>query len=104
MFRLSFVALLTLALAVSANPITVNQPLVSLPFAKRVNATGTVNIVERDLARIRALRARTTPHVFSEDAVSAPVTNELVSYIATVRIQFYSDMLVKYTDFLQRSV
>ena len=86
-FKASFVALLALALSVSATPVTVNQHLVTVPFAKRVNTTGSVNVVANDLARIKALKARAAPTVFEQDAViNQPVTNELVSYIASVGV------------------
>ena len=86
-FKSSFLAILTLALTVAATPVQVNQHLVSIPFAKRVNTTGSVNVVKNDLARIKALKNRAAPTVFEQDAViSAPVTNELVSYIASVGV------------------
>lgn len=85
-FASSFIAFLTLALTVAATPIVTPGSYVSLPFAKVVNTTGSVNIVKNDLARIKALKARSTPVVFESRASSEPVTNELVSYIAAVRI------------------
>ncbi|KAJ3541124.1 hypothetical protein NM688_g6129 [Phlebia brevispora] len=86
-FGSSFLALLTLALTVAATPIA-SSSFVSLPFAKVVNTTGTANIVQKDLARIRALKERTRPVVFEDaaSAVSVPITNELVSYIASVGV------------------
>ena len=88
MFGSAYIAFLTVALTVAATPVTVAHSPISLPFAKRVNTTGSINVVQSDLARIRALRARTQPVVFQQDAdaVSEPVTNELVSYIASVGV------------------
>ena len=82
MLSSSFLAFLTLAVTVAANPIVTSSPI-TLPFAKVVNTTGTVNIIAKDQARIKALKSRTSPVVL-ERAVSDPVTNELVSYIASV--------------------
>ena len=84
----SFVALLTLALTVAATPVVVRDTPVSLSFAKHVNTTGTASILHRDQARAKHLKARAQALAsgeFSEAAASIPVTNEAVSYIASVR-------------------
>jgi len=86
----SLLATLTLALAVAANPVLVrDEQRISLPVAKRIATTGTIKLLEADQARARALRARVEAknNGLGERAVtSIPVTNELVSYIASVGV------------------
>ncbi|TCD68311.1 hypothetical protein EIP91_011170 [Steccherinum ochraceum] len=85
----SLVATLTLALAVAANPLAIREPLVTLPFAKRVNITGTVNLLQRDQARAQGLKrlgqARTSG-VVPDAVISVPATNELVDYVVNVGV------------------
>lgn len=83
----SFVALLTLALTVAATPVVVRDTPVTLPFAKHINATGVANILQRDQARAKFLKARGHASPFNEDASSFPVTNTAVSYVASVSTQ-----------------
>lgn len=85
-FASSFITFLTLALTGAATPVVTPGSYVRLPFVKVVNTTGFANIVKNDLARIKALKARSTPVVFESRASSEPVTNDIVSYIAAVRI------------------
>ena len=76
----------SLALTVSATPVVRDAPLVSLPFVKHINATGTVNLLAQDQARARWLKARAKGEPIEERAGSVPVTNELVSYLAAVGV------------------
>ena len=88
-FSQSFVAILTLALAVAANPIVVRDSIVTIPFAKRVNLTGSANLVHIDQARAKALKQRAEAHRsgdFVEAAGSQPLTATPVSYVAAVRL------------------
>lgn len=86
----SLVATLTLALAVAASPLAIREPLVTLPFAKRVNITGTANLLQRDQARAQGLKrlgqAR-SGGVVSDAVISVPATNELVDYVVNVGTQ-----------------
>ncbi|THH26964.1 hypothetical protein EUX98_g7216 [Antrodiella citrinella] len=84
----SLIVTLTLALAVAANPLLAREPLVTLPFAKRVNVTGTSTLIQHDQARARGLKrlgqARAGGVV--SDAVDVPATNELVDYVVNVGV------------------
>ena len=83
----SFVALLTLALAVAANPIVVRDSTITIPFAKQVNLTGSATLVQLDQARAKALKehgSTKSSGKFVVAAASVPVTNTGVSYIASV--------------------
>ena len=91
----SFLSLLLVAFAVAstqANPVVqVRDNLVRLPIAKRINATGSGNLLARDQARVKHLNALAKSRIagtsLSSDAViSVPVDNQAVSYIATVRV------------------
>ncbi|KAL4246323.1 peptidase A1 family protein [Abortiporus biennis] len=90
MFPSSLLATLTLALAVAANPVVVREPLISLPIAKRVNATGTGNLLGHDQARARGLRqlaeAKISGSFKSDAVVSVPATNGLVDYVVNVQV------------------
>ena len=88
---LSFVCVITLALGTTASPLlsrTAASPF-SFPLTRRLNATGTKNILARDQARVRALKADTRAAVA---AAASPTdfplaaTNGVVSYTAEVGI------------------
>ncbi|KAJ3554984.1 hypothetical protein NM688_g2822 [Phlebia brevispora] len=59
---------------------------VTLQFAKAINATGLANILERDLARIKALKERKRPVSSQQDwvPVNVPATNVAISYVVSV--------------------
>ncbi|KAF7794844.1 hypothetical protein EIP86_005986 [Pleurotus ostreatoroseus] len=93
----SFLSILTFALAVSATPPLVRQdsPLISLPVAKRINITGTTNLVQHDRARVEALRAKAEARVSgvkkgpvsdAKSVGSVPSTNQGVDYVVNVQI------------------
>lgn len=78
---LSTSVLLALSTAVTASPVLINEPRVSLPIVKRFNFTGTASVRNSDLARARGFRARAearrTGNRLSPDAVvSFPVENQ----------------------------
>ncbi|PSR71068.1 hypothetical protein PHLCEN_2v13037 [Hermanssonia centrifuga] len=85
---------LTLALVVSANPLTVRDaPLVTLPIAKRVNTTSTTSLLKHDQARARGLIARANARLNgkrgpSPDTIvgSTPATDQIVDYVVTINI------------------
>lgn len=93
-------SMLMLALSVAANPVTVRETLVSLPFAKHINSTGSADIVKQDQARIKQLlanaEARKTGATLSADASvsSISVTNDAVSYVASVGVGEYSGLKI----------
>lgn len=85
--RIALVALYVLA--ISASPVVVRDSVVSLPVAKRFNATGAANILGRDQTRARYFKSRgpggTSPvqKLFSE-----PDTDSVVDYTVSVSILF----------------
>ncbi|KAF7436454.1 hypothetical protein PC9H_003287 [Pleurotus ostreatus] len=88
-------ALLTtvlLALSASATPlVTIRDSPISLPFARKTNFTGSVNLLKADQARAKALRARAEAKAsglaLNVDAViNEPVDNQAVTYIASVNV------------------
>ena len=88
--KTSLTTLLLLAMSVAATPVVnIRENLISHPFAKRVNVTGTGHIVQQDRARVQQLIAKTkATSEFEVDATvaSTPVTNQAVSYIASVGV------------------
>ncbi|EKM61628.1 uncharacterized protein PHACADRAFT_135435 [Phanerochaete carnosa HHB-10118-sp] len=82
----SFVALVALALAVSATPAVRDTPTITLPIAKHFNTTGTLNLLARDQARAKWLKSRASGESLAERAGSLPVTNAEVSYLAAVGV------------------
>lgn len=93
-FSSSFFSLLLLALSIAvtagATPLVqVNDNLVRLPFAKRLNFTGSTKLLARDQARVRNLRARANAKLsgltLTDDAVvSVPAENQVVDYVVNV--------------------
>lgn len=89
--RSALLAALSLALAVASNPIIqIRDVPVTLPMVKRMNLTGTINLLERDQKRVQGLRARANAKLngqssFVEDAAaSVTATNQLVDYVVNV--------------------
>lgn len=79
------------ALAVSASPVVVrDQSIVSIPVARRVNYTGSANVLERDQARAKFLVNRASTG--SEDSsafgtlFTEPTTNSLVDYTVSIGV------------------
>ncbi len=91
-FRLASAALAALALCFAIAPgsalhIRNNASPVTIPFARRVNATGVAKLLEVDRARAKSLKTgtRAAPTPFQQnDATSVPVTNQAVDYVMTV--------------------
>jgi len=85
---------IALALAVTANPILYNPRRsgapVTLKTAKRVNETGTFNLLVRDQARAKGLKAKGTNPTLSFKGAgivgSIPATNQAVDYVVDVQI------------------
>ncbi|THG94256.1 hypothetical protein EW026_g7181 [Hermanssonia centrifuga] len=97
---------LTLALVVSANPLTVRDaPLVTLPIAKRVNTTSTTSLLKHDQARARGLIARANARLNgkrgpSPDTIvgSTPATDQIVDYVVT-EVIYNEDEFFSGTEF-----
>jgi len=90
MVSAKFLSLLTLALAVSANPIVVRDSLVRVPFGKKVNVTSPEQILKSDQARAAALRAhgeaKASGKLAKDAVISVGVQNQAVTYVATVGV------------------
>ncbi|KAJ3490046.1 hypothetical protein NLI96_g1724 [Meripilus lineatus] len=82
-------ALLLASLRVLASPIVVRDSPITLPVARRVNATGAANLVKMEQARARALSNRSTAAKFHTNELpsySIPATNQFVEYVVTVGV------------------
>ncbi|KAH9885224.1 acid protease [Cubamyces lactineus] len=84
---------LTLAVTAHATPVVqVRDNLVRLPMAKRFNLTGSGNLIARDQARLRNLRARANAKLtgvpFDVDAAvgNVPADNQAVDYVVNVGV------------------
>ncbi|OJT12452.1 Polyporopepsin [Trametes pubescens] len=84
--------LLPFAVGTDATPVVRAQTnSVRLPMAKRINATGSAKILERDQARVRGLRARAAARasghrlpIPGRDSGSVPATSQAVDYVVNV--------------------
>ncbi|KAJ3573547.1 hypothetical protein NP233_g2369 [Leucocoprinus birnbaumii] len=93
MFPTTLLTTLLLALSVAANPIVqVRDSRITLPLSRRVNTTSVHNLLQHDLNRVKAFKARAKAIqggelTFDEEAiVNEPVDNQAVTYIATVGV------------------
>lgn len=85
--KVMLTSLLLLAVHVAATPVAVRDTLITLPFAKQINSTGSGRIVQQDKARIQQIVAKFNgDSELQEDVGSVPVTNQLVSYIASLGV------------------
>ncbi|KAH9903125.1 family A1 protease [Cubamyces lactineus] len=96
--ELRFVSMALVALALSltgpcaALHVRRDASPVTLPFARRLNMTGTTKLLEIDQARVKTLRNRTPAErashadVLALGAVDVPATNQAVSYVTTVTV------------------
>lgn len=86
----SLLTTLLLALSIAATPVEVRTSPVTLPFAKRISTTGgAIKLVEHDQARATALKDRAdaiSNGKLDRRTASIAVTNEAVSYIASVGV------------------
>lgn len=107
------VSLLTtflLALSIVATPVEVRTSHVTLPFAKRINASGgAIKLVEHDQGRAAALKDRGAAiqrGKLDRRAGSIAVTNVAVSYVATVGVGSPATtcVLALRTDFITLSL
>ncbi|KAG6380940.1 aspartic peptidase domain-containing protein [Boletus reticuloceps] len=86
----SLLTTLLLALSIAATPVEIRSPPVTLPFAKRINTSGgAINLVQHDQSRAAAIKDRGAAiqsGKMDRRAASIAVTNEAVSYIASVGV------------------
>lgn len=83
-------SILSLAIAVAANPVVIRKSPVTLQVARRFNFTGSANIRDIDQARAKALKSRTRTNpkdVNKASLVNLPITNAVVTYTADVSVQ-----------------
>ena len=80
-------ATVSLALLAAASPIVVRKTPISVPLARRFNATGASNVLASDQARARFLKSGgiKSVHKPAVNAGDVPVTNGAVIYTAAVR-------------------
>ena len=93
----ALLAFTTAALTVSASPFVMRDSPVTLPIARRVKETGIYNILAHDQARAKALISRAQGQGKKRDVYNVNVTNQAVTYIASVGIgcpPTYYDLLV----------
>ena len=77
-----------LALFAAASPVVVRNGPISIPLARRFNATGAKNVLAADQARAKFLKSGVkTTHKAAVNSGSLPVTNAAVTYTAAVCIQ-----------------
>ena len=87
MLAIGTAVFLALALCADATVLRRDALPVTLPFARRLNMTGTAKLLELDQARAKFLktRANAQPGVFQQGAIfNAPATNQAVDYTTTV--------------------
>ncbi|KAJ7446655.1 aspartic peptidase A1 [Mycena galericulata] len=85
MLALTLLPAILLALRVAAGPVLVEDSFVSLPISRRFNFTGSATIAQQDLARVQAIKSRKSG-VASRQAISEPVKNSFVCYVASVGV------------------
>ena len=82
--------LILLALSVKANPSVVRNTLVSLSFARQLNATGSKNLVLRDQARAKHLvslsKAKQSDNLSVDAIVGLDVTNAASTYWTSIGV------------------
>ena len=78
-------AVLLLVVSIAADPIVVRKAPVSLPFARRLNITGTHDLIRKDQARARNMFAASKAKR-SGSPVNVGIINVGVVYVASVGI------------------
>ena len=79
------ITVLLLILSVAANPIVVRKPSVSLPLTRRLNITGTHDLIQKDQARARNMFA-VSKAKRSGSPGNVGITNVAIAYTAVVGI------------------
>ena len=90
MLSSSLLSLLSLAILISANPIVVREPLITLPLAKQFNITGADHILKSDRARAAALidrvKAKASGKESKRAVIGINVENQAVTYVTNVNV------------------
>lgn len=84
MFSKTLLSTLLLALTVSANPVLVNQPPVTLGLTRKLNLTSAHNLLRHDQARAKQLQS--IGQVSADAVVNESVDNQAVTYFASVAV------------------
>ena len=83
------VALLFISATLASPAVTVRNSPITLPFARRINATSVRELLKIDQARAKSIKNRpqVQPHTKSGSAAvfGVPATNQAVDYILNVR-------------------
>ncbi|KAJ3825756.1 aspartic peptidase domain-containing protein [Lentinula raphanica] len=85
----SLLTFVTLALGIVANPVIIDRsPVLSIPLTKVHNITSGHNLVAFGLARAQNFKDRAKAHDLAEirKRQSVPVTNEVITYLASVEV------------------
>ncbi|KAJ3974764.1 family A1 protease [Lentinula raphanica] len=85
----SLLTFVTLALGIIANPTLIDRsPVLSIPLTKVHNITSGHNLVASGLARAQNFKDRAKAHDLAEirKRQSVPVTNEVITYLASVEV------------------
>ncbi|KAJ3753638.1 family A1 protease [Lentinula raphanica] len=85
----SLLTFVTLALGIVANPVIIDRsPVLSIPLTKVHNITSGHNLVASGLARAQNFKDRAKAHDLAEirKRQSVPVTNEVITYLASVEV------------------
>jgi hypothetical protein len=87
---LTFLGFLLSAVGIAANPVVIRQGPVSLPLARRINATGFNDLVQKDRARAKNLadvyQAKESGTLGHSTIVRVGLTNAGVTYEANVGV------------------
>jgi cathepsin E len=90
MLSTSLLSFLSLAILVSANPVVVREPFITLPLAKQFNITSADHILKADQARAAALIDRVRSNASGKESkravVGVNVENQAVTYVANVNV------------------
>ncbi|KAG5636924.1 hypothetical protein H0H81_006357 [Sphagnurus paluster] len=102
MFPASFLSALLLALAVAGNPVVIRDSPVTLPLARNLNFTGTKSLLRHDQTRARMLFQRaaaiSSDQFGAEGIINEPITNNVVSYTASIGVGTPPTTCTEYTD------
>ncbi|KAG2144624.1 aspartic peptidase domain-containing protein [Suillus clintonianus] len=82
----SLLTTLLLTLSIAASLVEIRNSPITLPIARKLNVSnGTINLLERDKARVAAIKDRSFS-TLNRRAGSIPLINEAVTYIAQVGV------------------
>lgn len=96
------------ALAVTANPIVRDTPVVALDVVRRLNLTSGATLLDVDRAHAQSFKTgRNSKRNKARAVFNTPVTNTAVSYVASVRLIltcYYTATYARYSTLRSASV